>query len=158
MALIVEAGISIHVDLVGFDALEGAVQRAVEDLGLQTNVTVHGFLTQTQTIPVVRAADIMVVTSRHEAGPVVVLEAAVVGVPTVGTAVGIVRDWSPELAVSVPVADPIALAGAIRALLEDEPRRLAIAEQAQQDALQEDADWTCARFEQLYARAVANGA
>ena len=33
-------------------------------------------------------ADLFWLTSRHEAGPVAVLEAAVAGVPTVGTAVG----------------------------------------------------------------------
>lgn len=156
-ALLVAGGTSIHLDLVGFDALEGAVQRRVKELGLQANVTVHGFLTQTETMPVVRAADIMVLSSRHEAGPVVMLEAAAVGVPTVGTAVPYVSDWAPDHAVCVPVADPDALARAIADLLEDEPRRLAIAQRAQQSALQEDADWTCARFEQLYARVVANG-
>ena len=87
----------------------------------------------------------------------VVHEAAAVGVPTVGTAVGIVRDWAPDLAVSVPVGEANALARAIGDLLEDEPRRLEIAQRAQQDALQEDADWTCARFEQLYARVIADG-
>jgi len=157
VALLVEARQPIHVDLVGFDALEGAVQRTVVELGLEKHVTVHGFLSQTRTIRVVRDADIMLVTSRHEAGPVAMLEAAALGVPTVGTAVGHVRDWAPDLAVSVPVADPSALARAIGDLLADEPRRLAIARRAQRAALREDADWTCARFEQLYARAIANG-
>ena len=154
--MLVEEGVSIHADVVGFDALEGAVQRMVRELGLETHVTVHGFLPQDEAMPMVRAADVMVVASLHEAGPVVIFEAAAVGVPTVGTAVGLVRDWAPECAVSVPVADPRALADAIGDLLEDEPRRLAIAARAQTAALREDADWTCGRFEELYARVVAD--
>jgi len=96
----------------------------------------------------------MVVSSRHEAGPVAMLEAAAVGVPTVGTAVGHVRDWAPDAAVAVPVGDAAALAGAIAELLRDDARRLAIARRAQELALREDADWTCARIEELYAELV----
>jgi len=80
----------------------------------------------------------------------VVLEAAVVGVPTVGTAVGHVGEWAPEAAVAVPVRDPEALAHATAALLDDEDRRLALAREAHQRALACDADWTARRFESLY--------
>ena len=69
----------------------------------------------------------MVVSSRHEAGPVALLEAAIVGVPTVGTDVGHVRDFAPDAAVAVEVGNPVALAREIAGLLDDEPRRLALA-------------------------------
>ena len=107
-------------------------------------------------MPVVRAADLRVVTSRHEAGPVAMLEAAAVGVPTVGTQVGHVCDWAPEGAVTVPVGDPDALAREIGDLLADDRRRLAIARRAQQAAVRQDADWTCERFEELYAEVAGN--
>ena len=84
------------------------------------------------------------------------LEAAAVGVPTVGTAVGQVCDWAPEGAVTVPVGDPDALAREIRYVLEDDTRRLAIARRAQQAAVRQDADWTCARFEELYDEVAGN--
>ncbi len=38
----------------------------------------------------------MIISSRHEAGPLAVLEAAVKGVPTVGTAVGHIAEWAPQ--------------------------------------------------------------
>lgn len=152
MAQLIRSGTSIHLDLVGEDALEGAIQRTAAELGLARYVTFHGFLPQRQVMRVVQAADLLVVSSRHEAGPVVFLEAAAVGVPTVGTAVGHLADLAPEAALAVRVGDAEALAGAIETLLDDDAQRMAIARHAQQFALREDADWTCVRFEALYAQ------
>ena len=157
MARLVADGRDVQLDLVGYDAYHGTIQRHAAELGLTPRVTFHGFLTQPQVAPVVRNADLMVVSSRHEGGEVVLLEAAAVGVPTVGTNVGHVRDFAPDAAIAVEVGDFVALAREIGGLLDDEPRRLAIATRAQERALREDADWTCARFEELYAEAIAGG-
>ena len=144
-------GVRFHVDIVGQDTLDGAVPRLARETGVEAHVTFHGFLTQRELRPVMEAADLLVVSSRSEAGPVVLSEAAAVGVPTVGTDVGQIRDWAPNAAVAVPVADPEALAGAIGAILGDEGRRLAIAAAAQDRARRHDADWTAARFLALYS-------
>jgi glycosyltransferase involved in cell wall biosynthesis len=87
-----------------------------------------------------------------------VLEAALAGVPTVGTDVGHVNEWAPAAAVAVPVGDARALADAITSLLVDEPRRLAIACAAQRRAIEIDADLTAASFEWLYADVLAGRA
>ena len=79
-----------------------------------------------------------------------VLEAAVCGVPTVGTDVGHVNEWAPDGAVAVPVGDPRALADAVAELLDDEPRRMRIAFAAQARAVAIDADFTASSFERLY--------
>jgi glycosyltransferase involved in cell wall biosynthesis len=150
VAQLVGAGRSLRLDIVGYDALEGAMQRLTATLGIERFVRFHGFLPQRYVVPIVRAADLLVLTSRHEAGPVVVLEAAAVGVPTVGTIVGHLQDLAPDAAVTAQVADPGALAREIGRLLDDDERRLAVARKAQQFALREDADWTCGRFETLY--------
>jgi glycosyltransferase involved in cell wall biosynthesis len=101
---------------------------------------------------VLESADLMIVSSRHEAGPLALLEAAVVGVPTVGTAVGHVREWAPQAALAVPVGAPTELAGAIRRLLDDEDLRLTVAHEAQRRAMREDADHTAERFQALYSK------
>ncbi|HZD04228.1 MAG TPA: glycosyltransferase, partial [Longimicrobiales bacterium] len=151
VALLARRRREVHVDVVGEDTSGGVVPRLAGDLGIAGRVTFHGFLPQVRAVPVVRSADLMVVTSRHEAGPVAMLEAAAVGVPTVGTPVGHLRDWAPEGAVTVPPGDAEALAGAVSGLLDDDAWRLAVARWAQRAALREDADWTWARFEELYA-------
>jgi glycosyltransferase involved in cell wall biosynthesis len=85
------------------------------------------------------------------------LEAAVAGVPTVGTAVGHIAEWSPEASLAVPVGDFMALAAAVRQLLENEDLRLRIARAAHRRAVEQDADYTGLCFEQLYSSLVTDG-
>jgi glycosyltransferase involved in cell wall biosynthesis len=154
-ALLASTGLVFHLDVVGEDTMGGAVQRLADRLGIGARVTFHGFLPQHRLRPVVSAADLMVMSSRHEAGPVAVLEAAVAGVPTVGTAVGHLHELAPHGALVVDVGDAPALARTIGAVLDDDARRLQLARSAQQVAVRENADWTCARFEALYGESLA---
>lgn len=141
----------LRLDIVGDDTLGGEIQRLAQALGLAARVRFHGFLTQRQLHPLMRQAHVSVISSRHEAGPMVALEAAVVGVPTVGTAVGHLAEWAPEAAIVVPTGDDKALAAALDRVLTDEPLRLRLARAAALRALREDADYTAACFERLYA-------
>ena len=96
----------------------------------------------------------MVVSSLSEGAPIAMLEAAITGVPTVGTAVGHVAEYAPEAAIAVPSRDAGALAAAILRLAGDEEFRLRLANAAQARALVEDADFTASAFLDLYARAI----
>jgi glycosyltransferase involved in cell wall biosynthesis len=151
LALLKEAGEDFHMDIVGEDTLQGEVQARAATLGLAAHVRFHGFLTQKALRPIVERADLLVMSSRHETGPMAMLEAAVVGVPTAGTAVGHIAEWSPEASVAVPVGDAAALAGAIMQLLGDENLRLRIATVAHRRAVAQDADHTARQFESVYA-------
>jgi glycosyltransferase involved in cell wall biosynthesis len=150
MAQLRERGVEFELDVVGFDTLGGAVQRQCSELGIDGRVRFHGFLPQPSTRPLVEAADLLVMTSLHETIPMVLAEAAVAGVPTVGTAVGQIADWAPDAAFAVPVRDPAALAGSIESLGRDEERRLAVAAEAQRRAIAENADVTAARTRAVY--------
>jgi len=88
---------------------------------------------------------------------VVVLEAAVQGVPTVGTSVGHIAEWAPHAATAVPVGDWSALARAIAEMLDDEGLRLRIAHEALRRATREDADCTVRCLQEIYASVVAPG-
>ncbi|MBI2073617.1 MAG: glycosyltransferase [Gemmatimonadetes bacterium] len=151
-----EAGLAFRLDLVGADTLGGEIQRFASSCGLDDRVRFCGFLPHRALRPLVEQADLLLVSSRHEADPIAMLEAAVAGVPTVGTAVGHIHDWAPDAAVAVPVEDWRALARGALALLADEPRRLEIATAAQARAVRLDADWTATRVMGLY-HALAGG-
>jgi glycosyltransferase involved in cell wall biosynthesis len=151
LARVAQSGLRFHLDIVGEDTLHGEIQALAQRLSLTGNVTFHGFLPQSGVRILVEASHLMIITSRHEAGPLAVLEAAVVGVPTVGTAVGHIAEWSPRAARSVPVGDSEALAQAICELLRDESLRLDIARAAFDLARREDADFTAQTFQALYS-------
>lgn len=70
--------------------------------------------------PYLRAADVVVSTSRRDAQPLVPLEAALLGRPTAGFAVGGLAELGDEGCVAaVAYPDTVALAAAVRELLAD---------------------------------------
>lgn len=146
-----DSGREFQLDIVGEDTLDGAVQRLAQESKLEDVTHFHGFLTQRQLRPIVERAHINVLSSMHEAGPLVLLECAAVGVPTVGTEVGHLTEWAPVAALAVPVGDAAALAGAIMRLMDDEALRQRVARAALERARSEDADFTAAQFEGVYA-------
>ncbi|WP_233842870.1 glycosyltransferase family 4 protein [Dyella sp. 2HG41-7] len=155
LAAVAKTGVAFHMDIVGVDTLDGEVHRRVAELELARHVRFLGFKTQHELRPLLESADLLVMSSLHEAGPLVTLEAAAVGVPTVGTEVGHIAEWSPSAALAVPVRDWAALANAIHQVLVDEALRLKLAERAQRRAMLEDADCTARTFEALYRRCLA---
>ncbi|HJZ78389.1 MAG TPA: glycosyltransferase family 4 protein [Vicinamibacterales bacterium] len=140
-----------HLDIVGEDTLCGAVQAQSGALGLDRRVTFHGFQPSDALAGFYARAHVHLMSSRHEAASVAMLEAACAGVPTVGTRVGYATDWATEgRAVAVPVGDADALANATIALLRHPSHREQVASAARAWTLAHDADWTAAEFERIY--------
>jgi len=150
LTVLAKTGLDFHMDIVGVDTLQGEIERLATHFGLERHVRFLGFRTQRELRPLIESSDVLVMSSLHETGPVVLLEAAVAGVPTVGTAVGHLTEWAPSAARAVPVGDWNALAEAIRQVLADEELRLRLAYTAQRRAIAEDADHTARAFEALY--------
>ena len=150
VALLKKGGVAFTLDVVGGDSSGGLIERRAVELGLQGHVRFHGFLPQPRLRNLAKHGDLLIVSSRHEAGPVVVLEAAALGIPTVGTAVGYVREWAPAAAAAVPVGDARALASEIRRYLGDEDARMALARAAHARALSQNADEMTAAYERVY--------
>jgi glycosyltransferase involved in cell wall biosynthesis len=143
---------ALRLDVVGEDTLNGEIQALATRLGLEGSAAFHGWLPTDEARRFFSRADLLVVSSRHEAGPVALVEAAACGVPTVGTAVGHVLEGHGVRSWAVPVGDAPALAEAIAALAGDETRRLRMGEAALAWARENDADRTAARFEEIYLR------
>lgn len=152
-AILARDGFDFTLDLVGGDTTGGEIHRLAAREGVAGRIRFHGFLRHDATRDVLAGAHLFLLSSLHEAGPVAVLEAAVAGVPTVGTRVGHIAEWAPDAALAVPVADAEALAAAAASLLRDDDRRLALAAEAQRRALAENADHTAARTLAWYAMA-----
>ena len=150
LAAVVDRGLEFEMDIVGVDTLQGEMQRLARQLGLEHHVRFHGFKTQRELRPMMESADLLVMSSLHEAGPLVLLEAAVAGVPAVGTAVGHFVEWSPAAALTAPVKGWDELADAIHQVLANEGLRLRLAKEAQRRAILEDADYTVQAFQALY--------
>lgn len=142
---------NVGLDLIGEDTLGGAVQALAAGLGLAERVRFHGFRTQAELRPLLAQAHLHVVSSRHEAGPLAALEAAVLGLPSVGTAVGHLAEWAPRAALVVAPGNAAGLATLIAHVEADETLRLRLAHEAQRCAVAEDADHCHRQFEQLYA-------
>jgi glycosyltransferase involved in cell wall biosynthesis len=156
-ALLARRDVDFHLDIVGEDTLGEQRQSLARELGVADRTTFHAFLTQARLRPVLAAAHVHLVTSLHEAGPVALLEAAALGVPTVGTRVGHLAEWAPEAALAVDIGDADALARAIARVDADEDLRLRLAHEAHRRALREDADHTFTLVDELYG-ALASGA
>lgn len=155
LAILAESGVTFHLDVIGEDTLGGRIQALARELGLGERVSFHGFLTQRELRPLLERAHLNVISSRHEAGPLVVLEAAVAGVPTAGTAVGHIVEWAPHAALAVPPGDVRALAAIIGRIAQDDVLRLRLATEAQRRALAQSADRTFAEFNAVYASLLA---
>ena len=154
---LIDRGLDVHLDVAGEDTRGGLVQRAARAAGLEGRITFHGLQTSAALVPLYQRAHLHLLSSLHEAAGVAVLEAAACGVPTVGTAVGYVADWSPDRAVAVPPGDPAALADAAALLLADPARRARLARAAREWTLAHDADWTAARFDEIYSSLTRSG-
>jgi glycosyltransferase involved in cell wall biosynthesis len=151
LAALAKTGVEFEMDIAGEDTLGGEIQTMAEQMGLSTMIRFLGFLTQRELRPFVEASDLLVMSSRHETGPLVMLEAAVVGVPTVGTAVGHIAEWAPDAAIAVPTGNWVELGRKIGQLVENEGLRLRMALLAQERALREDVDYTARQFVSLYS-------
>jgi glycosyltransferase involved in cell wall biosynthesis/ribosomal protein S18 acetylase RimI-like enzyme len=105
------------------------------------------------------ACDLYVLASWREGFPRSAMEAAAMGLPIVATDIRGCRQVVEHgrTGLLVPVRDPAALAGAIRELVDDEPRRRAMGEAARAKARREfdqqrQIDLTLAVYERLLAR------
>ena len=110
---------ALRLVLIGDGPLRGALEAQAAELGISASVRVHG--PEPDARRLVEAFDLVVGASEAEGLPNALLEAAAAGLPIAATAAGgtveVVEDGRTGLL--VPVGDELALAGAIRRLVQD---------------------------------------
>lgn len=135
MRLVREAVPSVAAVVVGTGHERSRLEKESERLGLAPVVTFLGARADVGAL--MACLDVLVLTSRSEGLPVVLLEGQVLGVPVVTTDAGgareVVRDG--ETGFVVPCGDSGRLASRIVQLLGDERLRRAIGDKARTDAL-----------------------
>lgn len=119
VAQLAERTTGLRAVVFGVGPLEVELRRRIDRLHLGGTVLLAG--SRPTIADELAAADVVVVPSRWESGPLVVFEAAQLGVPVVSTPVGavprVVEDG--RTGRLVPVGDAAALAAAVAAMLDD---------------------------------------
>ncbi len=147
---------SITLDIIGSGPEEKPLRALAAELGISERVHFLGAVAHLDLPTYYQQAALNILCSRHEGLGMVTLEAAACGIPTVGTAVGLLPDY-PALGISVPVGDDAALADAINLLLTDNKKRIVLGQSArklveERFTIQE----TVRQFRALYVELVAN--
>lgn len=141
----------LHLVLVGDGPLRLDVERRVHALQLTSNVHLLG--SRSDAVRLMAGADLLLLPSRIEGIPGVVLEAATQGIPTIATDVGataeaIVPDATGVL---VPFGETGAFVDAVEALLDDPMKRRRMGAAARELMTQRyDMDLSADAFERLY--------
>ena len=143
--------------LAGVDTMHGKHAALAQSLGIAHAVRFAGFVQPDELCALYQSAAIHLNTSWHDAGPLAVVEAALCGVPTVGTRVGHVSDLAslPEPAAVAVAREAEAVAAGVLRLLNDPTERATIAHRAHAWASLHDADATATAFEALYRKLAA---
>lgn len=139
-----------HLHLAGDGPRKGTIVTQVAALGLSDVVTLRGHVPRHDLAGYYRAADVLAVSSRHEMQPMVAIEAALCGLPTVGTAVGLIPDLAPDAAISVPVGDERAMSAALERVFRGEGIRELRSAATARAQTEMTAPSTVARLLQLY--------
>ncbi len=119
-----------RLQLVGEGPLRGEIETAIRDAGLERAVVLLGY--RSDAIPLMKSADLFVLSSLEEGMPNALIEAMGTGLPSVVTSVG----GNPEVVDDgvtgylVPAADHGAMADRMVELLTDRDLRLRMGEAA----------------------------
>jgi glycosyltransferase involved in cell wall biosynthesis len=96
------------------------IAQTIERLGLSSHVTLAGIISREEIVRLLNESSLFVMASLHEGLPKVLLEAIACGTPAVVTDGCNAQDIIETTGVSVPAANPKALANGINTILEDQ--------------------------------------
>jgi glycosyltransferase involved in cell wall biosynthesis len=139
-----------HLTIVGPDYLNGELQAVVRRLGLDRDVTFVGAVPHADLPAYFQESHILLHSSLYESQAVVAVEAMSCGTVVCGTAVGILADLKDEHCLVVEPRDAPGLARIVLGILRDSNRYGNLRRSAREWATAYSAQWTAARFMDLY--------
>ncbi|GAB4126043.1 MAG: glycosyltransferase family 4 protein [Roseiflexaceae bacterium] len=136
LAQVRDQGLPFCCELIGSGPCEDALRAQIEQLGLTGQIQIRGFFPHDALPALYQGATAFVLSSYHEAQCMALIEAAACGVPTIGSAVGVLPEFAPHAAIATPPGDATALATAITTLLRSPAQQRQLATAALQHARQ----------------------
>jgi glycosyltransferase involved in cell wall biosynthesis len=138
---------------------DGAARKQLEEFGAGVHVAVNWAGMQEDASRMLAAFDLVVLSSRTEGTPIILLEAMSASIPVVATSVGGVPDViSQQEGVLVPTENPAALAAGIRAAYMDRPAAMKRADAGRARLAAEfSIDSWLDRYDSLYASLKGKG-
>jgi len=147
---LLDRGLPVRFVAVGQGPMAGDLARRHASLGLGDRFRFLGY--RDDAVHVLAGCDVFALASRHEGGPLAVIEALAMGLPVVATAVGVVPDVVTDgvEGLLVPPRRADLLAEALGRLVVDPARRSAMAAAALRRADDLEVERTVRRLEELY--------
>jgi glycosyltransferase involved in cell wall biosynthesis len=146
--------LAVHVTFIGEGAERSKLERRARELEVDSSVSWRGEVPQAGSL--LRAFDLLVISSRTEGTPITLFEAMHAGIPIVATSVGGVPDVvSSKEAELIQADDPVALASAIRRV-HDTPEEARVRAAHARDRLEREfaaAPWID-RYTRIYEMAI----
>lgn len=138
-----------HLHLVGDGELRSQIEALVDEMSLQTYVTLYGL--QSDVHPFLNSADIFVLPSNYEGMPMTIIEAMATGLPIVATAVGGVPDMVTHGESAMLVScEPTAVADACLKLIQNKGLRETLGKNALSGSLLFSAEYMAERYCLMY--------
>ncbi len=148
---IINKKIDSRLRIIGADFMNGKLQKLSEKLGIADKIEFLGKISHIDLPKHYVWAHIMLHTSLHEGGGVVVSEAAACGTVVCGTKVGFISDLAPHSAIAVDVGDYDSLAHSVLELLKNQDLYLQLRENALRWATLHTIDWSVEQIYQSYS-------
>jgi glycosyltransferase involved in cell wall biosynthesis len=148
----------VRLSIVGDGARRGDLETLASEVEVADRITWHGVVRRADLL--LRGFDVLLLSSRTEGTPIIILEALAAGVPIVATRVGGVPNilQHEKDAILVPPEDPSALARAVQVCLSDTASSLRRVENGRVTVESEfGIERWVRRHEEVYDRAMGKG-
>jgi glycosyltransferase involved in cell wall biosynthesis len=116
------------------DSATDDVKRTIQELGLDSDVTITGYVADWEVPLLYKMADLFVLPTLYEGFTLVTLEAMHYGVPVIATDTSSIREGVGDAGILVPLNDVPALAAAMAKVLQDPEFRADLVERGKQQA------------------------
>ncbi len=146
-----------HLTIAGEGHLKNQLVQLTTELGLSEKVSFLGHVAHTEMGAIYAAAQLLLLTSRHESQAMVLLEAIAHGCPVIGTRVGLIPELAPPELTAAPQDAPALARAALHLLIRPSERHALLKTQTQLLNRKFTSQQATAQICEIYTRLASNG-